>query len=132
MQYDLLNILTPFFNEIGWKMRECRPKNDFRGGGLRGGHEKCFYANFDGFKSYLDHFWVLTYGLGVNKSISAVKITIHRFVSLKSSSFVQNLVMVALFILRSHAYQNYNFIVGSPKSVKNYAPDKISALYDIL
>ena len=41
-----------------------------------------FFANFDGFKRYLGHFWVLIYGLGVNKSISAVKITIHSFVCL--------------------------------------------------
>ena len=82
-----------FFNEIGWKMRECSPKNDFQGGGSEGvmksvclrGSWKVFFCKFWWFKSYWNHFWVLIYGFGVNKSISAVKITIHYFISLKSS-----------------------------------------------
>ena len=76
------------------------------------------FENFDGFKRYLDHFWILIFGLGVNKSISAVKNHNPPFRFSKIVSFVQNLVMVALFILRSHANQNLQFIVGKPKSVK--------------
>ena len=62
MQYDLLNILTPFLMKP-----VAAQKNDFWDGGSEEVMKSVFFfANFDGFKSYWDHFWVLIYGLGVN------------------------------------------------------------------
>ena len=64
-------------------------------------------------------FWVLIYVLGVNKSISAVKITIHHFVSLKSSVLFKIWSWWPYSFYAVMRIKIYNFIVGSPKSVKN-------------
>ena len=83
-------------------MRECRPKNIFRGEGVWGGYGKYFFANFGGFINFKVHFWVSEYGFGVNKSIPAVKITIHHF--------VQNLAVMAHNIMGAiypHLDQNF-------------------------
>ena len=72
MQYDLLNILTPFLMKSVEKWGSAAQKLIFEVGGLRKIMKSAFFANFDGFISYWDHFWVLMYGFWVNKSIPAV------------------------------------------------------------
>ena len=48
MQYDLLNILTPFLMKSVEKWGSATQNTIFEMG-VWGGHEKCFFANFDGF-----------------------------------------------------------------------------------
>ena len=60
------------FKRIQWKMRECRPKNNFRGGGSEGGQEIYILVKLVSFISS-NFFWVLAYEFRVKKSIYTVK-----------------------------------------------------------
>ena len=73
-----------FFNKIGQKMRQRRPKNQFWTGGVRGGgSENNKFGNYLNYIPYLSNVWVNIYVFEVKESIFKSFVSIRPFVSLK-------------------------------------------------